>query len=80
MKKLIRLIVACTIKNPDSYYQSAMASRGVDYTKLTHCQISAWKAVCRIIEADLLIESAFNLKVKTELKDVDFSFLDQIKQ
>ena len=79
MKKLLRLIVACTIKNPDSYYQAALESKGIDYTKLTHGQISAWKATCRLIEADLLIETAFNLQTKSEIKEVDLSFLNHLK-
>jgi hypothetical protein len=70
MRKLIRLLVACSIRNSDEYYQKAIASMGIDYTKLSHGQITAWKAVSRVIEADLLIEAAFD-KNKSALKDYD---------
>jgi hypothetical protein len=75
MKKLLRLLVACSIRNCDSYYQTSLASKGIDYTKLTHPQIAAWKATIKIIEADLLIDTAFDLKGKSHLKDVDLSFI-----
>lgn len=71
MRKLIRLLVACSIRNSDEYYQKAIASMGIDYTKLSHGQITAWKAVSRVIEADLLIEAAFTKDNKSALKDYD---------
>jgi len=70
MRKLIRLLVACSIKNSDEYYQKSIASMGIDYTKLSHGQITAWKAVCRVIEADLLIDAAFD-KHKSVIQDFD---------
>ena len=75
MKKLLRLLVACTIKNSDEYYQTAIKSRGVDYSKLTHAQISSWKAACKIIEADFLINNAFN-QGKTKLIEGVIEFPD----
>jgi hypothetical protein len=70
MRKLLRLIVACTIHHPESYYQISLKSKGIDYQNLSLNQISVWVSTCKIIEADLLIESAFTLN-KTKLKEVD---------
>lgn len=73
MKKLLRLIVACTIKNTDEYYQGAIKSSGLDYSKLNHAQISNWKATLKIIEADFLINAAFNQK-KSKFDDGEIEF------
>ena len=70
MKKLLRLIIACTIHHPESYYQTSLQSKGIDYTKLTLNEISVWTSTCKIIEADLLIELAFTLG-KTKVSEVD---------
>ena len=75
MKKLLRLLVACSIRNNDAYYQTSLASKGIDYTKLTHTQIAAWKATIKVIEADMLIDIAFDLTGKSHIKDVDLSFI-----
>lgn len=74
MKKLIRLIVACTIKHEEKYYQVGLESMDVDYRELTHSQISAYKAGVRIVEADMLIDYAFH-GVKSTIDDVDCSFI-----
>lgn len=73
--KLIRLFVACTINHNDEYYQNGLKSLGVDYTQLTHTEISAYKAMCRIIEADMLIDVALNGK-KSSIEDIDIRIFD----
>ena len=78
MKKLLRLLVACSIRHTDKYYQNGLKSKGIDYTKLDQMQIAAWKAEIKIIEADLLINAAFHSKVYT-IQDVDLSFLKDAK-
>ena len=70
MKKLLRLIIACTIHHPESYYQASLQSKGIDYQNLTLNQISVWVSTCKIIEADLLIELAFTLH-KTKTNEID---------
>ena len=74
MKKLIRLIVACTVRHDDKYYQIGLKSMGIDYTDLTHDEICAYKASQRVIEADMLIDVAYHQE-KTIIDDVDLSKL-----
>jgi len=62
MKKLLKLFVMCMIRHDDEYYKQGIKSMGVDYTSLTHDEIAAWKACCKSIEADFLINDAFRSK------------------
>ena len=73
MKKLLRLLVACTIYHPESYYQMSLKSKGIDYENLNLNKISVWVSTCKLIEADLLIELAFTLN-KVKLNEVDIEF------
>lgn len=70
MKKLLRLLVACSIHHPESYYQMSLKSKGIDYTNLSLNEVSVWVGTCKLIEADLLIELAFTIG-KTKLKEVN---------
>jgi len=79
MKKLLRLLVACSIRNTDDYYQTSLQSKGIDYTKLTHTQIAVWKATIKVIEADMLIDMAFDLSGKSQVKDVNLDFIPKNK-
>jgi hypothetical protein len=78
MRKLLRLLVACTIHHPESYYQNSLTSKGVDYTKLTLNEISVWVSTCKIIEADLMIELAFTLG-KTKVSEVNIEQFKNLK-
>jgi len=73
MKKLLRLWVMTKINHSDEYVKGAMASADVDYTNLTHQQISAYKAALKSTEADLLIESAFDKSKPVSVNDFDVS-------
>lgn len=77
MRKLLRLLVACTIHHPESYYQTSLLSKGIDYKNLTLNEISVWVSTCKIIEADLLIELAFTLG-KVKVKDVNIEQFNRL--
>ena len=77
MKKILRLLVMTQIKHSEEYYQNALKSQGINYEDLTHNEIALWKAIMKQVEADLLIEAAYD-KEKTSRKDFDYSIL--IKQ
>ena len=77
MKKILRLLVMTQIKHSEEYYQKALKSQGINYEDLTHNEIALWKAIMKQVEADLLIEAAYD-KEKTSRKDFDYSIL--IKQ
>lgn len=70
MKKLLRLFVMATIRNPEEYYKKSLITSGVNPEELTHEQIAAWKALVKQIEADILIDTAFR-KEKTDRKKID---------
>lgn len=61
------------INYPEEYVKQAAKSRSnVDISTLTHDQIAAFKTSLKSIEADLIINIAFNSPVTT-VKDVDIS-------
>lgn len=80
MRKLIRLIVACTIRNNDDYYRNALKSLGVNTDELSHQEISLWKAYCKMVEVDILIETAFNLKNRISLDDAQHDLSEKLKK
>ena len=75
MKKLLRLLVACSINHDDKYYKDGLKSVGIDYWNLSHNQISAWKASVKVIEADVLIQYAFSAE-KIKLDEIDLDFIN----
>ena len=62
MKWILRLIISCFIRHNEIYYINACRSQNIDFENLTHDQISTWIATMKIIEADILIDVAKNLK------------------
>ncbi|KKL59890.1 hypothetical protein LCGC14_2210850 [marine sediment metagenome] len=60
MRKLLRLLVMCSIRNPDEYYRTAAKLVFLDTKNMTAEEISAWKAAMKVIEADHMIHHAFN--------------------
>ncbi len=73
MKKLIRLWVMTKINHTEEYVQGAMKSADVDIKNLTHQQICAYKATLKQIEADLLIEMAYDKAKPLSVEDFDVS-------
>jgi hypothetical protein len=57
----LRLQVMMSIHHPEAYYQRALESQGIDFTQLTHAEISTFVASLKAIEADIMIEMAENL-------------------
>lgn len=55
-----RLFVMTQIQHPETYYQRALKSRGVDTAKLTHSEICIFKAAMLAIEADAIIYACEN--------------------
>lgn len=49
-----------SIRTPESNYKTAAKSAGYDPTTMSASEIAAWKAVHKGIEADYLIDVAFN--------------------
>lgn len=78
MKKLLRLWVMTKINHTEDYVKGAIMSSDTDITKLNHKQIAAYKATLKQIEADLMIEMAFD-KEKTSVKDVDISVFKPVR-
>lgn len=72
IKKILRLFVMIMLSHDESYYQTALKSKGLDYLDLTHTQIAVWKSVLKQIEADIIISTAFNNEF-TNISDVDIS-------
>jgi hypothetical protein len=60
-QNFLRLQVMMTIQHPESYYQTALKSNGIDYTTLTHPEICAHIAAMKALEADIMIEIAEEL-------------------
>ena len=54
-----------SINHPEKYYQEALESQGIDWTKLTHKEVSVFKAPIKAIEADVMIEIAESLPKTT---------------
>lgn len=71
MKKLLRLFVMTQIKHDESYYQSMLKDSDIDFKNLSHREVALWKASVKQIEADILIETAFQ-KGKTKITDFDY--------
>ena len=55
-----RLFVMSQIQHPETYYQRALKSQGVDTKNLTHSEISVFKAAMLAIEADAIIYACEN--------------------
>ncbi len=60
----------CLLNTPDEYYKKAAESVSLDIKNMTHEEICAWKAGCKVIEADHMIHHAFN-KPKPAPEDMD---------
>lgn len=60
-----RLQVMLAINHPESYYQQAAKSQGIDYTTLTHAQICVFVASMKAGEADILIHISDHLPMAT---------------
>jgi hypothetical protein len=60
----LRLQVMMSISHPEEYYQQALKSKGIDWSKLSHEDIALWKATLKAIEADILIQAAEEMPVK----------------
>lgn len=72
----LRLKIVPHINRPDSYYQTALLSRGVDIDSLTHAEISAWTSAMKVVETDILINTCMNAPAFSdkELNNVIDSF------
>ncbi len=55
----LRLQIVPLIINNEQYYEASLGSRGIDYKKLTHSELSLFKATMSIVEADIIIDSCF---------------------
>ena len=60
----------CMIRHDDEYYKHGIKSKGVNPESLTHDEIAAWKACCKSIESDFIINDAFKSKPYPE-KNMD---------
>lgn len=79
MKKLLRLWVMTKINHTEEYVQNSLRSSETDWINLTHNQIAAYKATLKSIEADLLIDFAFNSN-KTTIQEIDCSVFKPAKK
>ncbi len=61
--KRLRLSIMAQLQHPESYYQQALKSQGVNFVELDHAEICIWKATLLSIEADALIIVANNSPV-----------------
>lgn len=71
--QLRRLDVMMRINHPEEYYQQALKSKGILYEELTHEEISVFKATCKAIEADILIEISEKLPKANSIETIDIS-------
>lgn len=65
------------INYSEDYVINCIKSQGCDVSDLSHNQISFYKSTLKKIEADLLIEKAFEKVPPTSFKDVDCSIFMQ---
>jgi hypothetical protein len=59
----LKVMIEVRKTHEDEYYQQAAKSRGADIHKMSHAQISLWKATLDSIEADAMIEVARDMPV-----------------
>jgi len=72
-RKLLKVWVITKLNYPEEYVKTAAKSRAnVDISTLTHAQIAALRTSLKSLEADLIINIAFNSPTTT-VKDVDIS-------
>lgn len=73
MRRLLRLWVMTKINHTEEYVKTAIGSSDTDLKNLTHNQIAAYKATLKQIEADLMIDMAFEKGKPTRISDIDIS-------
>lgn len=68
----LNVILAVRNSHDEEYYKTAARSRGMDFNKLRHTEVAAFKAAMDVIEADIIIDLAKNQE-PTKVESLDLS-------
>lgn len=56
-----KLLLMSKIQHPEGYYQNAISNLGIDFSKLTHTEISIWVAEVKKVEVEAMIYVVNNI-------------------